>query len=178
MRHSAAHNLDVSRKCVAFVLGLAISTTFWAVPRANAQGAAKANCRTLLSAKEVGKIMELAKVEGPEQLSGDNPGSPIAKGVTTCTYGAPGWMVQLSVYGGPSVQSPFGTIWKNQKGTPLSGIGEGAYFDASALKNGVARAKGVGLTVQFLAGFMTKNPPPAVMRSWTEQILKLVVERL
>jgi hypothetical protein len=150
------------------------AASFAGVPVPNS----KIDCRTLLSAKELAGIAHLAAVQDPVQISGDDPSSPIAKGVTTCTYGAGGWIVKFSVYGGPSVSSVFESVWKNQKGTKLSGIGDGAYFDPSGLNNGVARSKGFGLTLQFLSGFMTKEPPPATMQSWTEQILKLVIGRL
>jgi len=148
-------------------------------PLAGASAAASGtDCRSLMSAKELASITHLAAVKDPVQISGDDPNTPIAKGITTCTYGAAGWIVKFAVYGGPSVSSIFDSVWKNQKGTKLSGIGEGAYFNPSGLNNGVARSKGHGLTLQFLSGFMTKEPPPATMQSWTEQILKLVVGRL
>jgi hypothetical protein len=142
-----------------------------------AQTKSPIDCRTLLSAKEVAKITGIAVVKDPEQMSGDDPDTQIAKGVTTCIYGAPGWVVKLSVYGGPSMQSVFDpAVWKNNEGTALAGIGEGAYFSEHGLNTGIARVKGVGLTFQVLS--FVHTPPSAALQSWTEQILKLVASRL
>jgi hypothetical protein len=167
----------VNRRWIAIAIAMAVTVMFQAVPGAQAQ-AGKVNCSTLLSSKEVATVLGTTGIQDPEQLSGDDPTSPLAKGVIVCVYATPKLIVKFSVYTGPSVQSPFGTVWKDKKGTPLAGIGEGAYFDEKGLNTGVARVKGKGLTLQLISGFMTKSPPTATTQSWTEQILKIVAGRL
>jgi hypothetical protein len=175
MRHLAVYGLNLNWRWVAVAITLAAAVMFQAFPQASAQ-TGKVNCGTLLSAKELAKITGLAVTKDPEQDSGDDPSTKMAKGITVCTYGAPGVVVALKVYSGPSLQSVFDTLWKSKKGTALAGIGDGAYFDESGLDMGLARAKGFGLAFQVIS-FM-KTYPPATKRSWTEQILKLAVGRL
>jgi hypothetical protein len=156
-------------------LALTATLILLAIPHAHAQ---TANCRSLLAAQEVAKITGLRGIEGPDQTSGNDPKSQVEKGVTICLYQVNGSFLKLSVYDGRSLHTIFDSLWRNKKGTQMTGVGEDAYFDAKGLYAGIARAKGRGLTLQYVSGFMTKRPSDASLRSWTEQSLKLVASRL
>jgi hypothetical protein len=175
MVHFSRANPNRNRRWVLIAFAVGAAAMLQVVPPAQAQ-TGKFKCGTLLSAKELAQITGLAAQKDPEQDSSDDPSSKLAQGVVVCTYQVPGIVVALKVYSGPSVRSVFDTLWKNKKGTALAGIGDEAYFDESGLDMGLARAKGLG--VAFQVESFVKSYPPATKRSWTEQILKLVIGRL